>query len=1535
MATESMRDYVLDKVQRRIEGYRNENELINSEYRREKELGRSYKGREILELIQNAEDELSEKLPREISISFDGSLLSVSNYGDPFTKDGVSALMYSNSSEKAQRKKKVIGNKGTGFRSILGWADEITIHSADLHVRFSEQYAQHILREHVFAGVKPDKHFKSATLTFPQWVDENFEDSFTTVIGLKVKNDERVIADIKEQLTSLSDNLLLFLNRTEKLSVILDGQITCFEKDYVDSERVLLRTTINGVQTACKEWLLNKLEGVIGDEHYSIIVAYDGTSDIPSTPYIHAYFQTDVEFPFPVLLHADFNLNGDRNHLTKNDPNNEIILQEAARLLVDTAIKVYSQHVSYDRIAFLIPQKELSLELKKYHFDEMLKQRIAESEIFPTVDQKYVKYSDELIYYKSGLGKYLTGKEFSGMLMFSENERIQEFLEDYTFDRYQYETIVTKISRWIRNRAASEENIRKAAYTAIAFRDEYSWQVVHSDKPKPCFFYNIDRILIPSGKFIFLSDTDTQLSRLPAFLNIEFLDLYMHQYLSKRLGNDGHTNNEVIIEKLGGYNMREFNTRELVEYFNETLKNRKKRDLKERWKTLIRWLWNNKTIFEQDKQTYDLLFLTRSGKFANSFSLYYGLEYGNILGEEIMSSFSEDLMVCDLRDIVNESSYDTLIDFLKMFGVAGLPRRKTSLLQSNKFSRKKDDYENKVFSYIKFPLVLDNDEFVDIGDFLSRVTYSRIEHTDYEHLEDILKSCSTSTILKWILSDNQLQNVLYNRFEQSVMTVEVLWDSRRNTKPLKAIRQPYSYVYFTFCRIPWIQVGDQRYGIDDCLIGLDDKKAILSPHLVEPDFPSYAADFDGPKGKIRRELQTVMERLSIKKSFADLPVTKLYGVLNRLPEIEGAEEFAKRFYNSIVDKTENDYTEEDYTNETYLEFVNNGKILTNNGFQPVSISYYLDGKDVCEKVARTYNLICIPKKRSKARIKKLLGVDQLKLNGQISGIPSVNSCNDEFVANLQQFIVVAFTYRIGIVADLKEEARKFSNIRITLCDTIRATYRTDKDSESRQVELEDYEYILDGTCDYYLKVPSYFDYNHMFHNSELSYAVASIFSSYLDVSDIVSRFTHLYYVGEYDERILTIQQELDDPAILQRSKELLNFNDDLRDEFVGIIEKLSGREAESFVEYIDAIDFEDFNSFANARPMIDLFMNVGIDIEDYNNEVPSRPIDLRSFFQKEIERKLPNYREKYKNTWYQRLRGSSIDEKCKLVENFMLFDSFEVRVENTVNFDADVAIVKQLDIDIHVDDANLAALYEHNLLEWKVYVVNQDYIDEFVKSAEIMSLLYYSEYDLLSQRYKAFLSSIEPKENLMDVSDDAIKEIVPYRIKVDTTPWVPKKRTYSNRKTTGYSARRDNKALEEIGCQGEEIVYKFLLNDKNAKLVTWVSENAKTKNINPEGRADYGYDIEYVDAEDQRKYIDVKTMKKDRNGEVIFYLSEYEYNFGRKHSRDYLIYFVSDIGSDHPRIIVFDNLFTNGSINQKRFSVEISKDYTITAKVVI
>lgn len=73
-----------------------------------------YEGRELYELIQNADDAGSSNLKIELI----GTTLIVSNDGNrPFTQDGYASIMRPNQSTK--RDEKYIGCKGLGFRSVL------------------------------------------------------------------------------------------------------------------------------------------------------------------------------------------------------------------------------------------------------------------------------------------------------------------------------------------------------------------------------------------------------------------------------------------------------------------------------------------------------------------------------------------------------------------------------------------------------------------------------------------------------------------------------------------------------------------------------------------------------------------------------------------------------------------------------------------------------------------------------------------------------------------------------------------------------------------------------------------------------------------------------------------------------------------------------------------------------------------------------------------------------------------------------------------------------------------------------------------------------------------------------------------------------------------------------------------------------------------------------------------------------------------------------------------------------------------------
>ena len=82
MDTNDMKNYIEQCLCVMKEGYRNDPNRINSDYNKETESIQSYHGRELLELLQNADDELRDDMPREVYISFKDNVLSIANYGE-------------------------------------------------------------------------------------------------------------------------------------------------------------------------------------------------------------------------------------------------------------------------------------------------------------------------------------------------------------------------------------------------------------------------------------------------------------------------------------------------------------------------------------------------------------------------------------------------------------------------------------------------------------------------------------------------------------------------------------------------------------------------------------------------------------------------------------------------------------------------------------------------------------------------------------------------------------------------------------------------------------------------------------------------------------------------------------------------------------------------------------------------------------------------------------------------------------------------------------------------------------------------------------------------------------------------------------------------------------------------------------------------------------------------------------------------------------------------------------------------------------
>ena len=108
---------------------------------------KGYHGRELLELLQNADDAYQKSInlgerPVDdlvVKIRYLNNKLTISNTGTFFDESGIDSIMLGNNSSKGEE---YIGNKGTGFRSVLNWADDVKIFSGNFNIEFSKEIAE-------------------------------------------------------------------------------------------------------------------------------------------------------------------------------------------------------------------------------------------------------------------------------------------------------------------------------------------------------------------------------------------------------------------------------------------------------------------------------------------------------------------------------------------------------------------------------------------------------------------------------------------------------------------------------------------------------------------------------------------------------------------------------------------------------------------------------------------------------------------------------------------------------------------------------------------------------------------------------------------------------------------------------------------------------------------------------------------------------------------------------------------------------------------------------------------------------------------------------------------------------------------------------------------------------------------------------------------------------------------------------------------------------------------------------------------------
>ena len=332
---------------------------------------KGYHGREILELLQNADDAYQKQINSgekpscklEIVISYFDNNLTISNTGTFFDNDGVKAIVQGNNSPK---KGGFIGSKGTGFRSVLNWATSVRIDSGDFHIQFSEKNAKEIFEQirekpQIKKQLEKEPNLYVPILAVPKNVEPaGIRDRTTIQIEVnpeKLKDDFGVV----EQIEEIDLRILLFLPNVSEIKIEMEGKSIIYRREdssYDDKfenkvEIRKLQKIQNGeVEKEETFWVFPKvLKEYIEEDNQkkdvllSVAIPQDYSSF--ANGFLYSFFPLlDKESPFNCVLHATYILGQDRNTLVKNE-NNKTILKAQINFIIEVAER-FSKIGRYD-----------------------------------------------------------------------------------------------------------------------------------------------------------------------------------------------------------------------------------------------------------------------------------------------------------------------------------------------------------------------------------------------------------------------------------------------------------------------------------------------------------------------------------------------------------------------------------------------------------------------------------------------------------------------------------------------------------------------------------------------------------------------------------------------------------------------------------------------------------------------------------------------------------------------------------------------------------------------------------------------------------------------------------------------------------------------------------------------------------------------------------------------------------------------------------------------------------------------------------
>lgn len=1527
---------IKELIDENIKTYTNSKSRIISDFRGEKGFTAAYNGRQLLELLQNADDAQTDKVL--ISIDTENNVLSIANNGDPFDSDGLRSLMLANISSK--NKREFIGNKGLGFRSILNWVISVKVKTQDLILEFSPEIAKGEFEKIIKSSADREKIINNekdlaegeipfAILAIPDFKKNTILQDFVTIIELNYKESEEF--NILEQLDTISPQVLLFLNHTREIEVLvnneLDRKLVLTEDPIKGNERVSVNEFTWNIYNSGEKNLPNKNEAF-----YAYKIAWqDNLADEDSC--FSTYFPTKVATHLPCLIHATFDLDPSRNQLNKSDDNDYILLQIAQSLseIAENELK-NNVHPDWKAYQFLtVDGKSENRLLDK--FFEKIESLKSDAAIYPTVDGKY-KSKKDVFFYGNKFSEWVIRNNVANyferlLLPVPEFIKLVPYFSGIIYSKEHWQKIIANITEQI---TSIDERVN-----LIALLLDDTIKRILQDTKLPLLLGEKAKPVGADIEVFTLKQASLDGYGIPEHVNIAFLDDSLYEKLLERfaaeidkirIGNEDRSRplKRLIspIVNIGSNDITDV-IRNISRSFSDKI-NEDGVDLTLEMRKFVNCLFN---IFKKKSDRRgslaDTIYLVnRKLEKTKATDLFFGQEYPTGQStEQIFEGIYTDneyLAGNDFWELTSENVDITLVeDFFIWLGVNKYTKFKTEIKDQ---AWAWGDYSRFVFENIGWPNNLTSTNY--------KVRY-------VENFDQIISSdnFTIEKLIAWVIKDS----VLFNRLDNNANNDSFESYYNKITRPIS-----YKPSYFKF-QIIQSKIIEHLF-VDFEFASLLGVKTVNTSHDIFKKL--NIGDID---------ILAVLSRLGAKMSFNDLEIEKVYSLLNvQQSDHTKARKIYQLAFNYFKNKSSVNFGL--LTKQKNLLALKNGI----KEYRPTEEVYYSDNTTLPSKIMEDFWIFDFPKRNGEKQLAEYFGLKTFKdividFNNNIETHRKIESFSN-WLNKIKPFIL---TYRLNSILKEKSEKITASNLK-SVSPNLKTIATSLKKVSINLVSRLEYsisggeykqllpnEFINKNKQEYYICASSELSLEQLKRTPAFCEAIAEILCVLFEVNENKDDFRSVFKDDpdlkdtKYLIQTKSINDKFEDACLLLG----ISIN---QMEFWRAIAKIKGLEWPETVSSFEDLqkivfkefnfqltanyEFVDFDVFDNQQSfefLSDICSSLNITLLEIKNLITDFS-GLFHWHKDKLKHSTLDVELLWNKAWWLKLSDQSKSEqrlfesKRKIYnrEIELIISDLAKKSAFDINLRYEELIIEKLcsTHDILIDKADLAHIKIENKYE---EVINEYGIDINELPIDIQSLLYFPNHEAI---IKAELEKLDFKDQHDGNSSEEpeklpVANLIPASLQKGT--FSPARYSSSDgNKHNGTHSEKSDRQKKKAGRRAEKLVKEKLIEMYPDGEVCWISGNSDDYRIKLDDSK--GYDIRYkINKSDTVwKYLEVKSVSGNS-----FIISSNEVNVGILNKENYQlalvegsdIYLVDDFFLDEERVTEFNSFTKSLSIRPLDYEV--------------